>query len=333
VLDNVTLDQLRTFVAIVDEGSFSAAGRKLKRVQSAVSHAMANLEGQLGVKIWDRRTKIPRLTAEGTALLGAARRVLADVAALGQLAHGLVAGIEPCVSLAVDAMLPVRTLVDLCRDFATKFPNVQLRLFTETLSAVSALVLDGTCDLGVVGPAAHTQGLERRYLASALLVPVAARHHPLAKIRGPLSTQVLAEHVNIVFSERGTAKKAPDQGVLSENTWRVADLGTKHALLLGGLGWGNMPEHMVAADLAAGRLVRLRPAAWAEDEWLLSFSIVQRPDVAPGIATRWLLQRLGELCVRDLPARPTAARSKPGRSTAVGKSGTGSGRARRGSPR
>ena len=51
---------------------------------------------------------------------------------------------------------------------------MQLRLFTETLSPVSALVLDGTCQIGVVGPAAHTQGLERSYLASTLLVPVAA---------------------------------------------------------------------------------------------------------------------------------------------------------------
>jgi DNA-binding transcriptional LysR family regulator len=214
--------------------------------------------------------------------------------------------------LAVDAMLPVRTIVDLCREFAMQFPSVQLRLFTETLSAVSALVLDGTCQIGVVGPAAHSQGLERSYLASTLLVPVAASTHPLAKLRGAIATAVLAEHVNIVFSERGHGKKAPDQGVLSPNTWRVADLGTKHALLLGGLGWGNMPEHMVNDDLAAGRLVRLRPAAWAEDEWLLSLSVVHKPELAQGPATRWLLQRLSELCKRDLPeARRALARSKP----------------------
>jgi DNA-binding transcriptional LysR family regulator len=194
---------------------------------------------------------------------------------------------------------------------------VQLRLFTETLSAVSALVLDGTCQLGVVGPAAHTQGLERSYLASTLLVPVAAGDHPLAQLRGPIPTKVLAEHVNVVLSERGHGKRAPDQGVLSPNTWRVADLGTKHALLLGGLGWGNLPEHMVNDDLSAGRLVRLRPAAWAEDEWLLSLSVVHRPELAHGPATTWLLQRLSELCKRDLPERRrVAARAKRSRAPA-----------------
>lgn len=311
MLESVTVDQLRTFVAIVDEGSFSAAGRKLRRVQSAVSHAMANLEAQLGVRVWDRSTKIPTLTPAGTALLGAARRVLADMEGLARVAEGLVAGLEPSVSIAVDSMLPVSTVVDLCKEFAAKYPSVQLRLFTEALSAVSTLVLDGTCQLGVVGPAAFVQGLERRHLASVLLVPVAASTHPLASRRGSIPTDVLAEHVGIVLSERDHGgKKAPDQGVLSSNTWRVADLGTKHALLLGGLGWGNMPEHMIADDLAARRLVRLRPAAWSDTEWLLSLSVVHRPDLAHGPATRWLVQRLEELCRRDLPPPKPARRQR-----------------------
>ncbi|WP_224367896.1 LysR family transcriptional regulator [Hyalangium versicolor] len=298
--DAITLDQLRAFITVVDEGSFSAAGRKLRRVQSAVSHSMATLETQLGVRIWDRSTKIPTLTPEGGTLLTAARRICADVDALKRVAEGLVGGLEPSVSLAVDVILPSRVLVELCREFAQKFPTVQLRLHTDTLSAVSALVVDGTCQLGVVGPAAHAQGLERQHLATVRMVPVVAKEHPLARVKGPISTQMLAEHVNIVLSERGGARQTPDQGVLSSNTWRISDLGTKHALLLGGLGWGNLPEHMVHEDLAAGRLVRIQPMAWGDDEWVLSLSIVHRPDLLKGPATRWLLLRMAELYVRDI---------------------------------
>jgi len=300
MFDAITLDQLRTFIAVVDEGSFSAAGRKLNRVQSAVSHAMANLEGQLDVRLWDRSTRIPTLTPEGEHLLAAARRICVEVDGLKGVAAGLVGGLEPSVALAVDAILPVRALVDLCHGFAEQFPTVQLRLHTETLSAVSALVLDGTCQIGVVGPAAHAPGLERQHLAVVRMIPVVAKDHPLAKVRGRLATRKLADHVNIVLTERTATRATPDQGVLSSNTWRVSDLGTKHALLLAGLGWGNMPEHRVQKDLEHGRLVRLRPAAWADDEWLLSLSIVHRPDLVRGPATRWLLLRLGELCVREL---------------------------------
>ena len=59
MLEAVTLDQIRTFIAAAAEGSFSAAGRKLHRAQSVVSQTLANLEGQLGVKLFDRRGRLP----------------------------------------------------------------------------------------------------------------------------------------------------------------------------------------------------------------------------------------------------------------------------------
>ena len=299
MLDAITLDQLRTFISVVDEGSFSSAGRKLKRVQSAVSHSMANLEAQLGVRIWDRSTKIPTLTDEGRVLLTSARRICADVDALKRVAESFVRGLEPSVSLVVDAILPVRALVDLCREFAVKFPTVRLRVYTDTLSSVSARIYDGSCQVGVVGPAATAQGLEKHHLTTVRLIPVASKEHPLALLRGKLGTQTLAEYVHIVLGER-EPDLTVDQGVLSNNTWSVADLATKHAMLRAGLGWGNMPEHMVQEDLDRGRLVRLRVAAWGDDTWLLSLSIVHRPELTKGPATRWLIQRMGELCLRDL---------------------------------
>jgi DNA-binding transcriptional LysR family regulator len=293
MLDGITLDQLRTFVTVVDEGSFSAAGRKLRRVQSAVSHAMANLEGLLGLKLWDRRRKTPTLTAEGSAVLVAARRLCREVDDLRQVAEGLAGGLEGSVALAVDALLPVALVVDACQQFRRRFPTVQLRLFTDTMSAVSSLVAGGTCDLGIVGPAADATGLEREHLMVVRLIPVVARRHPLASHRGPIPLRVLADHVNIVFSERSPSSR--DQGVLSPNTWRIADLSVKHALLLGGLGWGNLPEHLIAADLRARRLVRIRPAAWSADEWQLSFGLVHRADRAQGPAVRWLHELLRSL--------------------------------------
>jgi DNA-binding transcriptional LysR family regulator len=131
-------------------------------------------------------------------------------------------------------------------------------------------------------------------------------------LRGRVPTARAAEHVQIVFSERGVDDAAPDQGVLSPQTWRVADLGTKHALLRGGLGWGNMPEHVVREDLESGRLVRLALEAWGDDEHLLSLSTVHRPGLPLGPATRFLLTRAVELCLRDVaPAKGTTGKRRP----------------------
>jgi DNA-binding transcriptional LysR family regulator len=302
MLDPITLDQLRTFVSVIDEGSFSAAARRLSRVQSAVSHAIANLEAQLDVALFDRSSKVPTLTERGRAMLPSARRVCDEADALRRVAAGLAAGLEPVVGLCVDAVFPTTALVDLCREFGRAFPTVQLRVHTDTMEAVATRVIDGTCHLGVVGPSVSAPGLERSHLTTVRMVPVVAKGHPLAR-GGRVSSSELAEHVQIVLSERDGGG-APDQGVLSGRTWRIADLATKHRLLLAGLGWGNLPEHTARGDLARGRLVRIRPTAWGDDEHLLSLSAIHRADFGAGPAGRWMLGRLVELCVREVGPEP-----------------------------
>lgn len=310
MLEAVTLDQIRTLLVVVEEGSFSAAARRLRRVQSAVSQTMANLEGLLGVRLWDRSTKIPTLTDQGRVIVAAARRVCAQMDELKRVTEGLSGGLEPHVSLVVDAIFPVSALVDLAREFAREYPTVELFVRTETLSAVTTPVLDGTCQIGVAGPDAPSQGLERRHLTYVRMIPVCAPDHPLAAVRGRIPTAKVAEHVQIVLSERGV-EAGPDQAVLSPKTWRIADLRTKHEVLLGGLGWGNMPEHVVRDDINAGRLTRLRLAAWGDDDHLLSLASVYRPELAMGPATRWLLGRMEELCVRDVEPPKSRSVSRP----------------------
>src|SRR5690348_10281173 len=128
MLDPITLDQLRMFMTVAETGSFSAAARKVGRVQSAVSAAMMNLEDQLGVTLWDRSARKPVLTEQGKSVLGAATRVLGEVTALRRVAAGLVRGIESTVSLCVDAVFPLSALVETCTGFAKEFPAIELRV-------------------------------------------------------------------------------------------------------------------------------------------------------------------------------------------------------------
>src|SRR6266567_4430276 len=110
MLDAVTLDQLRTFVAAVDEGSFSAAGRKLRRAQSVVSQTLANLEAQLGVKLFDRSGRYPRLTEEGRSLLIDARSIASNIDGFKARARAMRGGLEPELSVAMDVMYPMAAL-------------------------------------------------------------------------------------------------------------------------------------------------------------------------------------------------------------------------------
>ena len=161
-----------------------------------------------------------------------------------------------------------------------------LHLHVETLGAVTALVLDGRAGIGISGPMDRTiDGIDRRGAGGVTLCPVAAPGHPLA--RGPLPPGAGRDHVQLVLSDRSPLTAGRDFSVISPRTWRLADLGAKHALLREAIGWGFMPLSLVAEDLASGALVRL--AMPDQPDVPLPFDAIWRRDAPPGPAARWLL--------------------------------------------
>jgi DNA-binding transcriptional LysR family regulator len=242
MLDGVTLDQMRTFLAAADEGSFSAAGRKLGRAQSVVSQTLANLEGQIGVRLFDRAARLPVLTEAGRALVVEAREVAGRMDAFKARAASLAGGLEPEVSIVVDVMFPMFVLTHAIGDFQAHFPDTALRVHVEALGAVMQPVLDGRCAFAVMSALPDMPvTLVREQLQSLRLVHVAASNHPLAAFKGPVPAEELARHVQLVLTDRSTLTAGREFGVFSPRTWRLADLGAKHAFLLAGLGWGGMP--------------------------------------------------------------------------------------------
>ncbi|WP_281708783.1 LysR family transcriptional regulator [Phaeobacter italicus] len=133
MLDALTLDQMRTFVAIADSGSFRAAAQSLSRVQSGVSVAIANLEAQLGVELFDRSGHRPVLTRQGQMLLGSARDILLRVDVLRAKARGFAAGVETELGIAVDTLYPLQKVGTAISQMRDSFPSVSVRVQVEPL--------------------------------------------------------------------------------------------------------------------------------------------------------------------------------------------------------
>jgi DNA-binding transcriptional LysR family regulator len=298
MLEGVTIEQLRTLRAVAEAGSFSAAARKLGRVQAAVSQAIERLEAQLGLRLFDRSGRVARLTEHGAAIVTAAGKVEGGLEVLEEVVLRLKQGVETSLSIVVDVLFPTASLVGFAQDFAREYPSVELYLFTDTLSAVSAHVREKRSTWGVAIEDADLSELEHRAIADVRLLPVAASGHPLAQQRGSLDTAALSSAVQIVLGEhRDTSKRAPEKhGVFSARTWRVVDLATKQALIAGGLGWGHLPEHLVRTELEAGRLVELNLDAWAKGPPRRSLMLVWRQGIALGPVAKWAEKRLAELC-------------------------------------
>jgi len=293
MLDGISLDQLRTFVAAVDEGSFSAAARKLNRVQSAVSGWISSLEVQVGVALFDRSGRFPKLTPEGVMLLADARNVVASVDTLKARARLMSAGLESELSVVVDVFFPTALISATAKAFAMRYPLTPLRLFVEGLGAAYRPVLDGHCSLGILAPLELTfPSLVGERVGSVPLVTVAAPDHPLASFRRLIPKAALTKHVQLVLTDRSDLSAGKDYGVKSATTWRLADLSTKHAFLLDGVGWGNMPVHMVEEDLASGRLVILDADGMVPDGFSLTMSAFHQAAKPPGPAGRWFIDDL-----------------------------------------
>src|ERR1700733_9663066 len=231
MLDGVTLDQIRTFIAAAAEGSFSGAGRRLRRAQSVVSQTLANLEGLLGVKLFDRSGRVPVLTDQGRALLAVARAVEGNVDLFMAQAKKLAGGLEAELSVAVDIMFPVETFIAAVAAFQKQFPATPLQFDLES-SAVVEPVPDGRCAIGIVGSWSLTPPqLTCEALLKFRIPMVVSRQHPLATYGSAIPLSVLNKHVQIIPTDPADLSPVYGSGRRSSRVWRVSHLAAKLAFL------------------------------------------------------------------------------------------------------
>jgi len=286
------LDHLRIFLAVVEEGSFGGAARRMNRAVSAVSYGIAQLEAQLGVSLFEREgSRKPVLTKAGEGLLAEARHVADGVDSLLAKTRSLHAGLESEVALVIDVMVPGEATADVLAKFREHYPTVALRLRVEGLGAVAECLIDEGAQLAIGGPiVGDDPTLERQAIGEVQLIPVAAPTHPLAAAN--IVPGESRAHLQLVLSDRSTRTEGREFSVLSPLTWRLGDLGAKHSLLKQGLGWGNMPREMVAGDLQNGKLVELDLPEKPGDQYTL-FALWRR-DTRLGPATSWLIDTFRE---------------------------------------
>lgn len=277
MLDNVTINQLRAFVAVCDQGSFSGAARKLRRAQSAISHAIKALESAFDVALFERNARKATLTTAGRSLLPDARAVISRTEEMKTRALSIAEAGVPQVSIAVDTYFPRAHLIACLRNLQAEFPTAAINLRMTIMQGGERLVLEGMCALAVTiadVPELSQGAMERQHLCETRMVTVCAPSHPLAAMEETIPREEFGRHIQLVVTDNQPDAEKTQQGVAGERQWHVNDLGAKHDLLRGGLCWGHMPRHMVAEDLANGALVELQRRAWHMHP--LTFMVSQR---------------------------------------------------------
>lgn len=291
---NWNLDQLQLFVRTAECRSFSAVARETGRAQSAVSTAIALLEADLGVPLFDRSSgRQPRLTEAGAALLEEARAVLQQCERLDGRAMGLARGEEARLRLAQDEAMPYQPVLASLDALAGAFPLLEVQLASAAQGDVARKLLQRQADLGLLFH--HEQmprALERQRLGTIEMVTVCAAAHPLAAV-GHAERRTLARHRQLLMAPQDSQYPGGEQ--ISPLVWRADSFYVMAELVMRGLGWAWLPRHVAQYPTYQGHLVELQ-SDWTPPP--LVVELVCRRDEALGPAAHWLADCLARELLR-----------------------------------
>ena len=258
-----TSDNVLVFLAVLDRGSFSAAARALSRAPSAVSMAIAQLEAELDMPLFDRSGREPRPTAAARALEPQARALAAQLQQLNTQALALTQGLEERLTLAIAPELLAARWHGPLATLAQDYPLLQVEVLAAPQADALALLHAGRAQLALGFERPSLDGREEfQEVGSVTLVAVIAPQHPLLAPRaagaGPagLREEHLAGTRQIVVAGRDLGQ-TDARFVYARHHWRTDSHLAALGLIEAGLGWGWQPRALVAPRIAAGTLVEL----------------------------------------------------------------------------
>jgi DNA-binding transcriptional LysR family regulator len=253
----MTLDQLKSFQAIVEGGSLRAAALKLHRSQPTISVAIKNLEDELDLKLFDRDQYRNTLTPEGQALYEQAKLVLGQAQSLKGLAQKLVSGEELEVGIAFTSAMPVSPIISTIKQCKDEFPSTRLEIYSENGMGPLDLLQDGQVSLLIIPWIRNMEKLESMPFLKLRFASVIAADSPLLQQYDVVPKAVMKAYPQVLISE--PTASSPTYGALEGcDQWRANDYQTNKEIILQGMGWGFLPEHLIKDELAQGLLAPLK---------------------------------------------------------------------------
>jgi LysR family transcriptional regulator, transcriptional activator of the cysJI operon len=272
-----TLEQLRTFLAVANQGSMSAASRSLFLTQGAVSQQVASLEAALGLRLLDRSGGRSRLTEAGRSIATSCEAAMRAVDGVAERARQLTTLEVGSLHIGASPTPAAHYLPRLLSLFIRLHPNVHVRVVTENNPAVAAKVAGGILDCAIVEAETGIPDLLEHRLVEDEVVLVAAPAHPLTRER-EIGIAQLARH-RYLGREPGAALEIVAADLLgaaydSIPKMEFGRLDAVRGAALAGLGYALLPRVAIDREVAEGRLVEL--AIPPRRRWI---SLIRRPSV------------------------------------------------------
>lgn len=244
----MTIDQVLVFHTIVKSGSFKSAAAELNKTQPAISLSIKKLEEELSVDLFDRSGYRPILTSEGKAFWERSQNLLQGMHEIENLAQSFRNKEEPEISLSVDGISPLPSLLSLFKKFGDKYPNTKLNLSLDILSEVERKVINREALFGITHFFSEVNSLETITITSIEMLPVVSSEIKID------SEEELLGIDQIVVSDKNKAGKASFGLLSGGRKWYLTESNFKREIILAGLGWGHLPAHTIQEEIKQGKL-------------------------------------------------------------------------------
>ncbi|MDF9435119.1 LysR substrate-binding domain-containing protein [Chromohalobacter israelensis] len=275
---HVTFRQLQVFVAVIRGGAVNAAARQLRLSQSATSQALADLERQLGVVLFERLGRRLELNDAGRRLLPYAEKVLNGLDELVDAAREPDGELRGTLHVAASATIGTYLLPMLAGRFIEQHPAVDLQLRLRNTEDVMRDIQRFDADLGLIEGQCSESRLVSELWCQDEMVVVAAPQHPLAA-RDGLGVEEL-QAAQWILREPGSGTRAIFEAAIHPHVERIRvrmELDQHEAIkqaVRAGFGLGCLSRLSVAGELERGELVALRSPL----QLTRSFSLVWHPE-------------------------------------------------------
>ncbi|WP_170327341.1 LysR family transcriptional regulator [Ruegeria arenilitoris] len=291
-------DQLIAIEAIVSTGTFRGAAERLNKSQSAISHTIRQLEEELELELFSRESYRPTLTPAGEIFYREASRVLRQMQGLRTTAARLRAREEPELNIAVSATMDLDTFLPALADTGRCHPATHLRLRMEMMGGPIARLMEGKADIALASlDGVPLDDVEAEPVAEVTIRPVASPDLNLPTGSRAISTTEMQSHVQVITAGTGGTAHEQSRDLLPGGLkWTVSDLTAKKKVILAGLGWGGLPDHMTDVERRSGALIPLNLEGFPLRRTLI-FKM-RRRDQAIGVVADELWNKIG------LPSRP-----------------------------
>ncbi|MDB1125075.1 LysR family transcriptional regulator [Vibrio algarum] len=250
-------EQLRMLIAVVETGTFSRAAERVYKSQAAISKAIKGLEEELEIQLFSRDSYRPELTSEGKILYRKALEVIDQFDQFEEVAKELSLGVEPELSIVVSALCPLPRILDIIKALSDKYPQTRINLSINTLGRVLEELKSGDADIAITPLEGTEPTLKSAYLYDIKMLIVASQEFKLSTFSKCSLEQLRSYNQIVVKNEHHHELDRSDDVLRTGRRWDVNSLFSKKEVILAGLGWGQLPEHLVTEELQEGHLIPL----------------------------------------------------------------------------